>query len=530
MDYFKKCSPTNEKITLPLTEKESKTSRSCLENSSKPLSRLKKKGKKCNLNNKLKDMKTIEHDFVIEINSDDSRETFSPKEEDSEANIIGHSVPALLASLNVEEILNDCGKKPVTNVSCKNEEENMRIEGNVIKSLKRSKKRKHKDETNLIERCTPETQLKEECKEDKQVISTTEPEAKNVINIIEPETFAQKTPQLNDCVVTVSFEDFLKSQGENKVEQIPKSQLPDNSMPSEETVSFQAVEQLPLKIVTVLAQIHPVPPKSASSRKIASIFLKQKLKEAKEQSSPSSSEVEYVEQMIQKRKSNVVIAEEELELAVLDTAGSDVKSKCTAEERQQFMKAFRQPESDTVKIGIKKGLGKQKEVGEKSSKNKEEMHPCKDVSNKKLDNEVLKDYVDGDSHNNDSKRDTTRVRHKKLSRKNKTLEAKRKSVKSNESPNSDASSQIKGIISCGTQSILPQKNGLRRSLRQRTSQTSINTTPEKTKVSETAAKNTPDRSPLQTSTPIRNSKSFCKSDLYKAEVITAPFDSESPIR
>ncbi|KAJ6656426.1 hypothetical protein lerEdw1_003714 [Lerista edwardsae] len=531
MDYFKKCSPRNEKITSPPTEKESITNRSCLENSSKPLSRLKKKGKKCNLNNKLKDMKTIEHDLVIEINSDDSRETFSTREEDSKAGIVGHSVPALLAPLNVEEILNDCGKKPVANVSCKNEE-NMRIEGNVIRSLKRSKKRKHKDETNLIERFAPETQLKEQCKEeDKQVISTTEPETKNVINSLEPETVAQRTSQLNGCVVTVSFEDFLKSQGENKVEQIPKSQMPDNSIPSEETVSFQAVQQLPLKTVTVLAQIHPVPPKSASSRKIASIFLKQKLKETKEQSSPSSSEVEYVEQMTQKRKSNVVIPEEELELAVLDTAGSDVvKSKCTAEERQQFMKAFKQPDSDTVKVGIKKGLNKQKEVGEKSSTYKEEMDPCKDVSNKKLDNEVLKDYVDSDSHSNDSKKATTRVRHKKLSRKNKMLEARRKSVKSNESPNSDASSQIKGTISCGTQNTLPQKNGLRRSLRQRTSQTSINTTPEKTKVSETAAKNTTDVSPLQTSTPIRNSKSFSKSDLYKAEMITALFDSESPIR
>ncbi|XP_066469632.1 ATPase family AAA domain-containing protein 5 isoform X2 [Tiliqua scincoides] len=532
MDYFKKTSPANEKITSPLTEKESQTSRSWLENSSKPLSRLKKKGKRYNLNNKLKVMGTIEHDLMIEINSDDSGERFIPKEEDSKA---FHSVPALLAPLKVEEILNDCGKNPINNVSCKNEEENMEIEGNVIKrSLRRAKKRKHKDETNLTERFSPEAQLKEQCKEDdKQVLSTTEPENKSVINkcILEPETITHKTPQLNDCVVTVSFEDFLKSQSENKDEQIPKSQTPDDSIASDETVSFQATQQLPLKTVTVLAQIHSVPPKSPSSRKIASIFLKQKPKEAKRQSSLSSSELEYSEQMTQKRKSNVVIAEEELELAVLEIAGSDiVKSKCTAEERYQFMKAFRQPESDTLKIGTNKGLGKQKEVGEKSSKYKEEMDMCKDDSNKKLDNEVLKDCVGSDSCANDSKRGTTRVRRKKLIRKKTILEAKRKSAKSNESSNSDASNQIKRATSCGTQSTLAQKNGLRRSVRQRTSQTSINTTPEKTKDSETATTNTPDVIPLQTSTPKTNRKSFNKSDLYKAEVITEPFDSKSPIR
>lgn len=529
MDYFKKSSPASEKITSPPTVKESKTSRSCSENFSKPLSSLKKKGKRCNLNDKLKVMGTIEHDLVIEINSDDSRERFSPKKQDSKT---CHSVPALLPPEKAEEILNDCDIKPVTNISCKIEEENMRLEGNVIKRrLRRSKKRKRKDETDLTERFTPETQLKEQCKEDKQVLSTAEAENKSVINksILEPETVTHKTPQLNDCVVTVSFEDFLKSQGENN-EEIPKSHTPDESIVSDETVSFQAAQQLPLKTVTVLAQIHSVPPKS-SSRKIASIFLKQKPKEAKSQSISSSSEVECGEQMTQKRKSNVVISEEELELSVLETAGSDiVKSKCTAEERLQFMKAFRQPESDTTKTGNKKGFGKHKETGEKSSKYKEEIDPCKDDSNKIVDNEVLKDNVGNYSHSNDSKRDTTRVRHNKLTRKNITWEAKGKGVKANDSSNNDANNQIKGAISCGLQSTLPQKKRLRRSPRQRASQTSINTTPEKTKDSETTAKNTLDVLPLQTSTPKANRKSFNKSDLYKAEVIIEPFDSKSPIR
>lgn len=72
------------------------------------------------------------------------------------------------------------------------------------------------------------------------------------------------------------------------------------------------------------------------------------------------------EQIGQKRKFNVVIQEEELELVVLEVGSFEVvKLKCILEERQQFMKVFRQLVLDVFKNGVKKFFDKQKEFNEK---------------------------------------------------------------------------------------------------------------------------------------------------------------------
>nr|XP_056716409.1 ATPase family AAA domain-containing protein 5 [Euleptes europaea] len=532
MDYFKKTSPSNEKIASPVTEKESKTCILSLENASKPLSKLKRRGKRCNLNNKLKDMKTLEHDAMNATNNDD-KEKCSPKEEDLKTNLIGHNAPELLDQ-SVEGMLNDCSKNPSNAVRGKDEEIKQKIEEKVINNkFERSKKRKHKDETDVPASFSSETetQLSEQSKDVDQIqlVSTSELENESIVSILGPESNTHETLELNDSTVTVSFEDFLKSQRENKVDRISKVQTPDNSVALGEIVSCQTTQLLPLKKVTVLAEIHPVPPRSLSSRKIASIFLKQKTKAAKTQSNLSTPEVEYNEQITQKRKSNVVIAEEELELAVVEIPSSETeKLKCTAEERYQFMKAFRQPESDTVKNGAKKGPAKQKEVGENSSKLKEEIEESEEASDKKLENEVPKDYVGSDSRNTGRKL-TARVKNNKLSRKRMMLETKVEYLSVNENQNSNANSQIKETTAVGTQSKLP-RSGLRKSPWQKKSETSINITPEKVNISEAATENTSGDSPLQVSTPKPSNNSFSESDLYKAEVITEPFDSQSPIR
>lgn len=513
MDYFKKTSPSNEKIASPVAEKESKTSILSLEISPKPLTKLKRRGKRCNLNNKLKDMRTLEHDAV-----NDDREKCCPKEEDLKTNSLGQNAPELLDP-SMEGMLNDCGKNSASAVSGKDEGIKQKIEEKVInKNFKRSKKRKHKGETDVPESFISETQLSEQSKEvdEIQLVSTREPENKS---ILEPES---NTHELIDSTVTVSFEDFLKSQRENKVDQISKDQTPDNSVALGESVSCQTAQSLPPKKVTILAEIHPVPPKSVSSRKIASIFFKQKTKVAKRQSNLSSPKVEFTEQ---KRKSNVVIAEEELELAVLENPSSEtVKLKCTAEERHQFMKAFRQPESDTVKNGGKKGSAKQKEMGENSSKLKEETEESEEASNKKLETEVPKDYVGSDSHQA-GRHFAARVKNNKLSRKRMILETKVEDLTINENQNSN----VNKVTAVGTQNKLPQ-SGLRRSSRQKKNEASINITPKKGSISGAATENTAGDSPLQASTPKSNNNSFSKSDLYKAEVITEPFDTTSPIR
>ncbi|XP_020639283.3 ATPase family AAA domain-containing protein 5 isoform X1 [Pogona vitticeps] len=526
LDYFKKTSPTNEKIASPVMQKESNINSSSLENSSKTLSRLKRKGKRFNLNNKLKDVKIIEHDLVRDMNSV-NREMPSPLEEEP----VGQSVPTLHVSTNKDEMLNMCSNSHFKTVTTKKEKGKVEIEGGTVKNnVKRPKKRKYKDEIDLSENFINETEQKDQEKvvNDKQLASTSDSGNKSLVNIQDHETTPQETPQLSDNTVTVSFEDFLKSQGENKIDQIRKAQTSDISTVPDEAASFQDAHQLALKKVTVLAQIHSVPPKSTSSQKIASIFLKQKSKETKRQSSPSASEAECTEPMTQKRKSNVVIAEEELELAVLETSGSETaKSKCTAEERYQFMKAFKQPESDTIKAGARKGLGKLKEAGEKSSKCKLEMEECEDVSNKRTDSEVSGIDAGNDSCSNAGKNGSTRVRNNKLKREKMVQKTKRQDLNKVENQNNDTNGQIKTRTSREIQSKLPQKNSkLRRSPRQKKSQNSIYSTPEKSRISENASH----AGSVQTSTPKAYNKAFSKSDLYKAEMITEPFDSKSPIR
>lgn len=526
MDYFKKTA-TNEKASSPMTEKESKASQLSLEDASKPFSRLKRKRKRCDLSSKLKDMKTL--DLGTGISSDGSREICSPKKENFQTSDIYHSSPSLLTSPNAEEMIN---VHSINICGCKSEE-GKGIKGHEISdAFKISKKRKRKNEPHWSESSTPEKQLKEQCKEvdDEQVASTNEPDNTNMVNILDLKCNPCMTPQLNNCTVTVSFEDFLKSHEENKIGQVQKAETLDSSISANETISCQVAQQLPPKQVTVFAEIHPTPPKPHSPKKIASIFLQQKSKGAKTQSMSYVLEKEHIEQMTQKRKSNVVLAEEELEMAVLEIADSDtVKSKSTAEERYQFMKAFRQSESDTQKDGSKKGPGKQKEVDEKNSKHKEEMEGHEDASNKKLENEVLKDPVDSGSHNNNGKSYTTRKRNK-LSRKRLILEVKGEDLSTNDNQNSDGDHQAKGTTLGETKGTLSQKkNGLRKSLQKKKREDSINSTPEKTTVSDAVAENIPNASPLQASTPKIN-KAFNQIHLYKAELITESFDSMSPIR
>ncbi|XP_063149639.1 ATPase family AAA domain-containing protein 5 [Candoia aspera] len=524
MDYFKK-TPTNENIASPLLEQESKANSTSLENSAKPLSRVKWRGKRNNLNNKFKTEKTLELEPLIELNNDNDKETVSPQEENCKTSFMSHSDVALTGLTYMEKTLNVCTESSLNTVSHKTEERKTKIERNIKSNAERLKRRNSKNEMDLFASSTTEIQTKDPCKEtDKQVASVTESENKSLLLIQDSETNIQKTPQLSDNTVTVSFEDFLKSQGEN-FEQIPKNQILDNVAASDKTDICQGTECLPLKKVTVLAQIHSVPPKSLHSQKIASIFVNQKSK-AKEQRSPAISETEYTEQMTQKRKSNVVIAEEELELAILESTGPEsVKLKCTAEERSQFMKAFRQPGADIVKNGGKRGPGKPKEVEENSSNHKlEHGLECEDDSNKKTRNSTSVAYASSTAHSNTEKSDSTKIKNQFKKRKG-VVAAKEKNLNINDNQGSNAHGQINRTSPNEKEGEFSQKNkGLRRHCWQKKSQS----TPEEAMVSEVVTENPPGAVPLQTSTPKTN-RSF-KNALYTAEMITELFDSNSPIR
>ncbi|PKU34419.1 hypothetical protein llap_15277 [Limosa lapponica baueri] len=359
-----------------------------------------------------------------------------------------------------------------------------------------------------------------------------------------------KTSQANNSIITVSFEDFLKSQGENNVDHVEEDTKPttDNSATANETDKSDSVsdpekceesQQLPLRTVTVLAQVHSIPPKLAplhkeqkSSRKIASIFLRQKGCVVEKESSPPLLDSEQTEQVTQKRKSNVVIEEEELELAVLETAGSDsLKPKCTVEERHQFMKAFRQPASDVVKSGVKKAPGKQKQAVGKSSKEKE--GPEDDsASSRGLESDIPEDYVDKYKHSGPENNRTKTKRPKKFQKKGKR---RRKASETRETNVSNTSNEDPGANVLSKENSLkipssPKANELRRSLRQRKITPSKNVTPKKPRIRSTFSEDKLSGSRFQTSTPKASKQSLKKSNMYKAEVITVPLDGNSPIR
>ncbi|CAM9690029.1 unnamed protein product [Bubo scandiacus] len=563
LDYFKKTSVA-EKATLPVVAGKNKTpldadDKDC-RSPFKPCLRRKRKGKRVNLNNKLRQMKESVNEHEIEIGSDDSRETTGLKQDSNDfiatCTLVDQKCAKELAKDNVQR--EDFSNAVIYEKNTK--KGGCEINGTKNR-IRKSRKRKRKVNMDLSESFSSENQLNEKCKnetEDKKtMVSPTRAECDATISDSSFEARTDdKTSQVNNSIITVSFEDFLRSQEENyvsHVEEDAKSAM-DNSATANEMDKSDSIDdpgkceesqQLPLRTVTVLAQVHSIPPKLAplhkkqkGSRKIASIFLKQKECVQEKESSPPLLDSEQAEQVTQKRKSNVVIEEEELELAVLETAGSDsLKPKCTLEERHQFMKAFRQPTSDVIKSGVKKAPGKQKQTFGKSSK--EKGGPEDDIaSNKGLESGVLEDHVDkyapSNPENNRTKTKRPKKFQKKGNRRRKASETKETHVSNTSNYNEDEDSGTNVLTKENTLDVSiassPKVNKLRRSLRQKKIKTSKNVTPKKPRIRNTFSEDELSDCPLQTSTPKASKQSLKKNNMYKAEVITVPFDGNSPIR
>lgn len=188
---------------------------------------------------------------------------------------------------------------------------------------------------------------------------------------------------LNRSTVTISFEDFVRSQSQDKAdenaageqstgtknlseaEQLNTDQLDIHKAGEDVAASGETSLQVSPRTVTVQADIHVVSPKQEPG-KLASIFNKRNGTTSTKEvvssphidagaQSPSAS-------VAVKRKSNVVLQEDDLELAVLE---SESTPKCSDTERKQFMAAFKQASLDKSKTKPTKSLGKQKHTEEK---------------------------------------------------------------------------------------------------------------------------------------------------------------------
>lgn len=185
---------------------------------------------------------------------------------------------------------------------------------------------------------------------------------------------------LNRSTVTISYEDFVRSQSQDAADQ---STVSDQSAeekeeeteavkldvpPSGEASSGEPRLQLSPRTVTIQADVHAVSPKqeAAPVGKMASIFNRKKVAaSAKEPLSPPHVEAgtQSPSAALVKRKSNVVLEEDDLELAVLE---SDSAPKCGDTERKQFMAAFKQAAVDKSKAKAGKSVAKPKPAEEKA--------------------------------------------------------------------------------------------------------------------------------------------------------------------
>ncbi|XP_056361755.1 ATPase family AAA domain-containing protein 5 [Oenanthe melanoleuca] len=558
LDYFKKTSAT-ENAAFPVGAGENKTlldadDKEC-KSSFKPSLKRKRKGKKINLNNGSKERKESEDDLEIEISSDDSR-VATGLQQDSNDFIASCTLVDKKCARELAEEKDDQRENFPNIVPSRKNAKNYGCETSGSKNrIRKSRERKHKVNIDLPESSSSENQMNETCKKETEEKTNPVAECDAAIGDSSFEVHTDDgTSQVNNCIITVSFEDFLRSQGENNVEEDTKSAMDTSGTANEmdksdsisDTEKCEESQQLPLRTVTVLAQVHSIPPKlppshkeQRGSRKIASIFLKQKGRVGEKESSPALLDSEQTEQVTQKRKSNVVIEEEELELAVLETAGLDsLRPKCTLEEKHQFMKAFRQPTAEVTKSGVKKAPGKQKQAAAKSSKEKEgseDVVPLnKGLESRIPENTNVDKYTHSKPKSNRTELRRSRKVQKKANRRKKTSETKEMDVSNTSNYTGEEHSGASVVSVENTVNVTipssPEVSELRRSLRQQKTKTSTNVTPKKPRARSACSADELSSCPLETSTPKAHRQSCKKSNMYRAEVITVPFDGSSPIR
>lgn len=228
-------------------------------------------------------------------------------------------------------------------------------------------------------------------KSQQQETKHTEPEEKEVENSlcdVSMEGNVDEASQLNNSTVTISFEEFVRSQSQDKskediedeqdkgdeskitteVEEMDSEQL-DIPKVEENMGSGEPSLQVSPRTVTIQAEVHVVSPKQEAVKpvgKVASIFNRRRgAMSPAEVASPPHTEAGHQlppTSLTFKRKSNVVLQEEDLELAVLE---SEFTPKCSEAEKKQFMAAFKQPSLDGSKTKPGKSQGKQRQPGEK---------------------------------------------------------------------------------------------------------------------------------------------------------------------
>lgn len=234
-----------------------------------------------------------------------------------------------------------------------------------------------RDKTKLV-KTIEQTSRKKQQTEAKH-LDPGEKEIESSLCDVSMEVNVDEASQLNNSTVTISFEEFVRSQSQedsgeedliNKQETEYEGKItsvaremdtnPSDLPKSEANVGLQ----ISPRTVTFQAEVHVVSPKQepAAVGKLASIFNRRKGTSSPEVAgSPSRAEAGHQLSSTPRNvkwKSNVVLHEEDLELAVLE---SESTTKASEAERKQFMAAFKQAGLDGSKSKPVKSKQKQPE-------------------------------------------------------------------------------------------------------------------------------------------------------------------------
>ncbi|XP_042371361.1 ATPase family AAA domain-containing protein 5-like [Plectropomus leopardus] len=544
MDYFSRKAPSSkEKTSSPEQSKENHQTSQLSEKHTSPEAAVKQPPQRRSRKASKAARKLVEAEAVSSTEESSCVIVKELAEANSSCGVFGSDTAALMAQLSAEEKSERNATKTVDDDQVKEDEDGSKFKNNV----------KLNPELNTIE-LSPIVASKDKAKQVKAAARNSrkakqseseEKEKESSLCDVSMEVNVDETSQLNNSTVTISFEDFVRSQGGGEEDMEDAQDKEDESKITSEAEEMdtdqldiskaeEKVGESPFQVsprtVTIQAEVHVVSPKqdkTNAGQKLASIFNRRKgaTSPAEVVSSPHTETTHQPPSasLTVKRKSNVVLQEEDLELAVLE---SESTPKCSEAERKQFMAAFKQPSLDGPKTKPGKSQGK-KQQGEKA------LDDADKVAEEDAANPASVEQVPAVSQEN-------KAANKKPARK-----AKKKPIEQTEAvTSSPAAAPVEETAATVIEiddkteeppiTSTPSVPAVRRSRREavvRQAPESTPTTPvrktRKHNQSKDAAAALPSDSPAKVSTP-KTRKS--KRGVFVAEIVCPPDSKESPIR
>uniref|UniRef100_A0A8C4SZS9 ATPase AAA-type core domain-containing protein n=1 Tax=Erpetoichthys calabaricus TaxID=27687 RepID=A0A8C4SZS9_ERPCA len=405
MDYFKKTSPANNKHVVQEKVKENQEKRDVTVKDDRiPVRGVRSLRRGRNVTKKENFSKQIDS---IEENTDEVSDVNNDSRDNGltvGSSILGSETAALLAEI----CANSYDLQEDKNL---NEQPKTALKSKTMKKTKKMQRKPQQLETSSKVLIKEPLENKDSNESSRVTLLPPHNECRKSMCNSSLDVNVDETSCLNDSIVTISFEDFLESQKE-----VDNLSSPDRSLvksSDDKDGQKSSPSQVSPRTLTIQAQVHSLAARSTGAKaqkKIASIFMKKRDVEA------DPVEVLQVDPLItktaeqvSKRKSNVVVDEEALELSVIETSTSCLsKPKCTPAEKKQFMNVFKQPPLDVAKNKQKKVQRNPKVPIEKVPK---ELEVTENTTEETAVRNVLDSDVSGSSGNwTDAKKNTLKAK------------------------------------------------------------------------------------------------------------------------